>query len=77
VPCFSGGITFDSEGEHANKLAKNLLCLNDVEAVGTGGTPPCAMKALLGVGFTKGMCQNLVYKELRYQNLDNKRLRLA
>jgi hypothetical protein len=35
------------------------------------------MKALLGAGFAKWMCQNLVFKELRYQNLESKRLRLA
>jgi hypothetical protein len=34
-------------------------------------------KALLGAGFGKRISQNLVFKELRYQNLDNKRLRVA
>jgi hypothetical protein len=49
--------------------------LNVVESVGAADTPPLAlaMKALLGAGFTKWICQNLVFKELRYQNLDNKR----
>jgi hypothetical protein len=35
------------------------------------------MKALLGAGLAKWICQNLVFKELRYQNLDNKALKLA
>jgi len=34
-------------------------------------------KALLGKGFAKRTLQNIVFKELRYQNLDNERLRVA
>jgi hypothetical protein len=34
-------------------------------------------KALPGAGFAIRISQNLVFKELRYQNLDNERLKLA
>ena len=34
-------------------------------------------EALPGAGFGKRISQNLVFKELRSQNLDNKRLRVA
>jgi hypothetical protein len=34
-------------------------------------------KALLGADLQKRISQNPVFKELRYQNLDNERLRLA
>jgi hypothetical protein len=36
-----------------------------------------APKALPGAGLGKRISQNLVFKELRYQNLDNKWLKLA
>ena len=40
-------------------------------------SPLVPAKALLGAGFAKWLSQNLVFKELRYQNLENKQLKLA
>ena len=33
--------------------------------------PPIPLNAALGLGFAKGVCQNLDVKELRGQNLEN------
>jgi hypothetical protein len=39
--------------------------------------PTILLKALSSAGFAGWVCQNLDVKELRYQNLQNKRLRMA
>lgn len=53
------------------------LCQRVRRMLGWPPLPRVRAKALLGAGFAKWVAQNLVFKDLRYQNPDNKRLRLA
>jgi hypothetical protein len=48
--------------------------LGRISAIFFISLPP---KTLTGAGLARRISQNLVFKELRYQNLDNERLKLA